>query len=1291
MLLGPSKQLALLTYILASPTKSATRGHLSTLLWGESSPSSAAAALRTSLHRVRQVLGLSGAESTSPDVSIPALIRTDFESFLAARQGGDLEGAIALYGGAFFADYSDAGTVEFEHWADIERRRYQSLFLSAANALERQYLDSGRAREALAVSCLVRTRAPDAELGWRLLLEALIASGEQLAIAAEAEAFAAWLAHQGRSPDSASLRLLAAARGHRSAGDSPIENPCHALVTELVGREKEFSEILKVWSAVGGGRPHHIHISAPAGLGKTRLLDEVARRIQLLGGCVVRTKGNCGEREVAYSLAASIARELAVQPGATGIPPATVPVLIGLQPAVSSRFPNASPLWAGQDLLLQRAQALSELLSAVAEERPTALLIDDLHWGDSQSHVILRSLANHKPGEHVLIVTAGRGSHDQVTSAPSTMTLPPLAVTDIETLLTSVGTFSDLTCLSRLASALHRSSFGSPLYVLDLLRLSSESGYLTLENGQWTTSDLEALLRCIETAKALENRLNALDNKARNILEVLAVAGTPWGVDDIAVVTQIPDEGASTRLLELERRGYVSPVGQNWEISSEEVARVLLEHVTDEELRAIHHRIGTCLAGKPVASRVILIQSAKHLVIAKADSDLTSLARKWVRLTSAEGDKRPTAQLVQTLLGDGFEVEARRLARRLPLSLRYRPRTGVIAATLVCATVLASFLLATQPRSRAEKPEAEFLVATGPDVGTQALLRFPVSRGRWTTSDSIAVRQGKLWRQWHDMKGSLAGIAVSPDGHRIAFAKTVPDSGVTDLFVQEENGAVRRLTASTGDDVEPVWSPDGRFLAFQTLRWSPQEDQDFDLAILDLSTGSVRPLTAGPDGDRQPRWSPDGSRIAFVRQRERDGRKTLCWTSFDGVSSECLDSLNLKVAGTIGWLGSDRVVATVNDEEEASYSIAIVNLSTLKVEEVSLPYHGAVAMSPDGIWVAVAQLEDSVLEVFRLDEPLRRRRVRWLGEAFAWLSPQPAPGAARLNITPTRAGVVGVAHLLTIQTSGVDSMIRFPPATLRWESGDTSIVTISRAGEALPRKQGKAWIHASAGGWSLDSIRFLVRSPTAVPVFIEEWRDSEMKKWSVFGDPKPMVVSDSQAHSAFFINGDKTFESGAVTRDAFAIDNGLGAELTVRAPIIRPKWQRINIALDQLQSLGSDGANLGPCALRTPPEEGRDALGKVALFAGPASVLRADNLHLTDGGWHRVRIQIFPDASCGYAIDGIPLLRSRPAEARRAGVRLAFSGQSVGTRILIGPVVVWEGVKTDIDWSKAPRRLASYR
>src|ERR1051325_1041137 len=110
---------------------------------------------------------------------------------------------------------------------------------------------------------------------------------------------------------------------------------------------------------------------------------------------------------------------------------------------------------------------------------------------------------------------------------------------------------------------------------------------------------------------------------------------------------------------------------------------------------------------------------------------------------------------------------------------------------------------------------------------------------------------------------SVGSPAISPDGTQIIFARSwvdkVKDQTRSNLWIVDTNGTrVRELTTGNHSDSSPVWSPDGKRIAFLSDR-----DGTSQLHILWLDTKETAQLTHLERAPGNLRWSPDGKWIAF--------------------------------------------------------------------------------------------------------------------------------------------------------------------------------------------------------------------------------------------------------------------------------------------------------------------------------------------------------------------------------------------------------------------------------------------
>ena len=117
-----------------------------------------------------------------------------------------------------------------------------------------------------------------------------------------------------------------------------------------------------------------------------------------------------------------------------------------------------------------------------------------------------------------------------------------------------------------------------------------------------------------------------------------------------------------------------------------------------------------------------------------------------------------------------------------------------------------------------------------------------------------------LW--WSVMPADPTNAAYRGDNGRIVVAST-RHGGNFQLYVIEPDGSnPKRLTTSTGVDLEPAWSPDGTRIVFDSTR-----DGNRDIYVINADGSGERRLTTHPAAEGYATWSPDGRRVAFMSNR----------------------------------------------------------------------------------------------------------------------------------------------------------------------------------------------------------------------------------------------------------------------------------------------------------------------------------------------------------------------------------------------------------------------------------------
>lgn len=1304
-LLGPGKPLALLIFLALTPGRRTSREFLTDLLWADLEPERARSALRQVLFHLRRLLGEDALPGTE-ELSLAIPLATDRDEFLNAIERGNLEAAVAGYDGAFLPSFGVPGGVAFEHWADLERDRLRTAFLRSAEILVRRQLNQSRFREAQRLARTARDQVPDAEAAWRLLLEAIVAGRDFVAAAVEADALEQWATSEGILLEPVTRAAIARARQVTPPSSDAREDG--ALMAELTGREREFSAITAAWDAVRSGPARHLHLTAPPGLGKTRLLRDATARLRAAGAAVIETRGAPGDRDIPYSFAGDLALAIAALPGATGIAPASAAALLALNPTLSARLAGTLDTAVGDEAARRRIQALTDLVHSVADEQPFVLVIDDVHWVDPASYRLLEGVWSRLGGAHVLCLTAGRPERLPAGDGIRVLPLAPLSPTEAASLVLALGSVpKEAAWTGDFVAGLHRATRGSPLLILETLRLAMDGGALRLTDGEWQCPDEHRLASLFRAGEALRQRVRTLPGDQGWLLALLATAGTPLPLEELAAIAgRLPPEVAEL-LAALERHGLAARTEAGWMAAHDEIAAAGREAIAPEKQREADRVIGGFLVTAAGSDVHRLLRGIRHLATAGDEAMIRAYFRRYARLARAQQDRRPFGQLAAEVLGDDTgSPRVSALARSLPLRWRIGLWSPARDAAAVLGIVLAGAAVTATIRARDARAATLQRLVYADSTGVMA--GIAIEPADWDGRNT-PVRRGRIPVPLAPPVPTFRELAPvqSPDGRSVAWNQDSGDSTTLDIWLRTPAGT-RRLTRQPRDDLVTSWAPDGSVLVGMSNRWSSPSVGGYDIAVFDTVTATARQLTAGPDHDGPALISPDGTRIAFLRESE-DLPVQVCVVPFDGAGGpECRLPGGLPSSQLLGWSGPLELVLT----QDSAGTRPLVRYDWQRDERTPVlgPYVYRGRMSPDRRWV-VAALRIEGIRGFRdwiipLDHPGFARQVDGAGgdgASMRWWEGRQDRSELVDHIAfadSTRVLLLGVSTRLGIRAftaAGTETPVR---SQVRWRSSDTLIATIDTAGEIHPRKDGVVRIEASLAGWRTTSSEFRVGGKPATTVFEERWDGDWQGRWITFGDPSPLVAAGPGGIRGFWNRGDGTYQSMALLRRGFSAKDGLGVEMRVSTPLVRSSWQRLRTVLggglDTAAYRGADQQKAGPslgrqdasCAATYPAGSGRHGQTQVAVLGGLTMVLDAGPSleELRSGRWWTLRLQILPDGRCGVAINGKVFWVSPEPMPLEGEFRLRLGDESAGTKLLHGPLQVWTGVRTDIDWSRPPAR-----
>lgn len=602
----------LIAYLLLNRDRPVARSEVAFTLWPESSDAQALTNLRRELHLLRRALPdgerfLALDRATvrwRPDGPF-RLDVADFEAAVERAASADVE-ALQAAAAAYTGDLLPS---VYDDWISPHRDRLRGLMLKTLEALATRLEDRREYRAAIEPWDRLVAIDPLAEAAYQGLMRVAALAGDRSTGLRAYHACVRALRDElgvepSRETERAYHRLVTldvSEMPARSSPDAPIQPP-------LVGRQPEWKALVDASDRAAAGTPALVLLQGDAGIGKSRLIEELTRWARAQGTTVLATRSWEAEGALAYAPVLAWLRAGSLGPALDRLDDVWLSEISRLLPEILTDRPGL----ARPEPMLEswHRHRLFEALARVLRIAPSPLLmvLDDANWVDRDTIEWLHYLLRSEPLPAVVLLSA-RSGEVETNEALTALVSDAGRRDDIQLLEIELGplTEADTAALAAAATdrqldptaqaALYRVTEGHPLFVVEMARAGLTAVIDVVAAREIAvgpsppTSGMPTRMRAVILA-----RLRQLTPTAQHVVRVAAAIGREFDVGLLFDSADLDEPELVGALDELWRRRIVREQGlDRYDFSHDRIREVAAGEVAPAERRLLHRRIGQAL------------------------------------------------------------------------------------------------------------------------------------------------------------------------------------------------------------------------------------------------------------------------------------------------------------------------------------------------------------------------------------------------------------------------------------------------------------------------------------------------------------------------------------------------------------------------------------------------------------------------------------------------------------------------------------------------------------------------
>ncbi len=362
---------------------------------------------------------------------------------------------------------------------------------------------------------------------------------------------------------------------------------------QLIGREKEVQRIMEKVEILKKGGGSLTLVSAPAGLGKTRLIKEIANRLSGQAVTILKAQGDEGKSLIPYYIFGEAFQNYLNETQES-------------QPQIEKVAFSLSYLSLKKKTGLSvELRDIEAALSFLAQQSPLIFLVDDFHLADSATIDLIKKIFfSQLPLIFIGTVSPeGVSSNEALTSLISekdqfnleTIQLNPLTPSDVTSFVENY--FPKNTFRPSLVQGLYKASKGNPLLLEEILRLLVDNQKIVYLEEAWRAEEIDPASFTLSLDEALQKRLERLDQEVKEILAEAAALGVKVDVPLLAKMLQKSESEVWENLDKASREGLLeeTETGERFNFNQKLLQQELYRSLSPDKKEETHKKMGETL------------------------------------------------------------------------------------------------------------------------------------------------------------------------------------------------------------------------------------------------------------------------------------------------------------------------------------------------------------------------------------------------------------------------------------------------------------------------------------------------------------------------------------------------------------------------------------------------------------------------------------------------------------------------------------------------------------------------